>query len=136
PRRVSDSRYRIGDLYWDVPIPGTLNRSGRMDPRVYRRRDAKSGLPFSQPGGDSSPVSLALVGRRDLGGRRLVGQSFTFSRLAHPLAAAGIRGRMACCFRRNGTTNHQSNFSRRTIASSAGQGWADPLAQTFKTFVD
>jgi hypothetical protein len=39
-------------------------------------------------------------------------------------------------FRRNGTTNHQSKFSGGRIASPAGQGWADPLAQAFKTFID
>ena len=100
------------------------------------RRVAKSGLPFSQPRGNSPPVSLALGGHRVLGRCRLVGQSSSFSRLAHPLASAGIRDRMAGCFRRHGTTDHQSTFSGRTIASPAGQGWADPFAQTFKTFVD
>src|SRR5438132_10040182 len=98
------------------------------------RRLAKPGLPFSQPRGNGPPVSLG--GHRVLGRRRLVGQSSTFSRLAHPLASAGIRGRMACCFRRNGTTSHKSAFGGRTIASSAGQTWSDPLSQTFKTFVD
>ena len=128
--------HRVGNLYWDVPIPGALNRSGRMDPGLYSGRVSKSGLPFSQPGGNGPPVSLALGCNRVLDRCRLVSQSSTFSRLAHPVASAGIRGPMARCFRRNGTTNHKSDFGGRTIASSAGQGWSDPFSQTFKTLVD
>src|SRR4029077_9705952 len=30
--------------------------------------------------------------------------------LAHPVASAGIRDRMACCFRRNGTISRKSVF--------------------------
>ena len=47
---------------------------------------AQSLVYFSQPRGNGPPVSLALGGHRVLDRCRLVVQSFSFSRLAHPSA--------------------------------------------------
>ena len=47
---------------------------------------AAQGLPFPQPGGSTSPVSLALGCIRVLDRRRVVSQSFTIPSLAHPVA--------------------------------------------------
>src|SRR5271165_4015184 len=107
-----------------------------MDPGLHSLRVAKSGLSLPRPRGNGPPVSLALGCSRVVDWFGLGRQSFAISCITNRVASAGIRGRLACYLRRSGTINRKFAFRRRELASSAGQTWSNPFAQTFKTLLD
>src|SRR5271165_6525602 len=107
-----------------------------MDPGLHSLRVAKSGIPLPRPRGNGPPVSLALGCRRVVGRFGLGRQFFAISGITNRVASAGIRGRLACYFRRIGTINRKFAFRRRKLASSADQKWSNPFSQTFKTLLD
>ena len=91
---------------------------------------------FPDPEETVHQFSLALGCSRVLSRFGLGRQFFAISCVSNRVASAGIRGRLECYFRRNGTINRKFAFRRRKLASSFGQKWSDPFSQTFKTLLD